>query len=369
MKNVSTSESRKRKLSVSDGSQQSKATASTEFGILVELCERESIEIIQRFVRAGADVNAPDDIGLTPLHVACTYKRLDVVKFLLESGADVRQVDNEGKTALELVSSIYRYTVEYPPEIIMSLLEHDSTPNTITDIILTSAASCGHIEIAKLLLDRRAPGSDTKPIWVALRNACRQSRVNFAKLLLQHGATFAEADADLSKPSCLYMAVDSNAPNCLEMVTLIVDNGADTYGEPSKLTSAFWRACDTGKGKVEVIKLLLARGADINTTGNRGLTLLLRSCRKGRIDIFKLLLANGADPNIAFDNGTTPLMLAALYMKYNRIKPLLEAGADVTAVDDEGKSVLDYLEGKAELLELCKLHVEKNRPSLKPLLK
>ena len=369
MQNKSTSESRKRKLSFGVDLKQSERSEFTESCILIDLCEKESIEIIQRFVRAGADVNTCDDSGHTPLHLACIYKRPDVVNFLLKSGANVKQVDKGGETALDFVSRIYRYSVDYPPEIIMALLEHDTTPGTITDGILTSAASCGHKEIAKLLLGRRAPGSDTKPISVALRNACRQSRADMAKLLLRHGATFAEADADSSRPSCLYLAIDTNASNCLEMVTLILDNGADAYGEPSKLTSALWRACDTGKGNTKVVELLLAREADINTTGNRGLTLLLRSCRKGRIDIFKLLLANGADPNLAFDNDTTPLMLAALYCKYNRIKPLLEAGADVTAVDDDGKSVLDYLEGKAELLELCKLYVEKNRPSLKPLLK
>ena len=250
--------------------------------------------------------------------------------------------------------------MDYPPEIIMALLEHDTTLRTITDGILASAASCGHMEIAKLLLGRRAPGSDTKTISVALRNACRQSRVNMANLFLQHGATFAEADENSSGRSCLYLAIDTNAPNCLEMVTLILDNGADAYGEPSKLVSALWRACDTAKGYTKLVELLLARGADVNATGNSGLTLLLSCCHKGRIDIFKLLLANGADPNLAFDNGMTPLMLAALYNKYNRIGPLLEAGADVTAVDDEGKSVLDYLEGKADMLELCWRYVEKN---------
>ena len=93
---MSTSESRKRKLNVSDDSKQAEGSAFIESCILIDLCEKESIEIIQRFVKAGADVNASDDIGHTPLHIACIYKRPDVVNFLLKCGADVKQVDKDG---------------------------------------------------------------------------------------------------------------------------------------------------------------------------------------------------------------------------------------------------------------------------------
>lgn len=366
---MSNSATRKRKSRVSDNSEPLNAKISVNYSVLVELCDNESLATIQKFVNDGGDVNSCDDKGQTLLHIACLHNRFNVANFLLESGADVNKVDIWRRNAFEVASKIYHSKSDYQPSIIEALLERGSSFTAANDIILVKTARSGHIEVAKLYLSRSAPGSDTKPVSIALRCACESSDVVMANLFLQHGGTFAEADACLSGLSCLYMAVDTNSTNCLEMVTLILDNGADVYGEPSKLIPAFWRACDTGKGNTLVVKLLLARGVDINAIGYRGLTLLMKSCHKGRIDIFELLLANGADPNLASDDGLTPLMLAAMCRKLNRIKPLLEAGADVTAVDADGKTVLDWLQENTDMLELCKRYVDRNRPSLQPLLK
>ena len=316
-------------------------------------------------------MNICDNKGQGPLHIACIYSRLEVVSFLLESGADVKQVDKDGKTALGLASKFYCNAQAYPPAVILALLAHDIS-SSVSSQVLTKAVNCEHVELAKLVLSRRAETGDDKLISAALRHACKKSSTDMIKLLLQYGAKVAEADAfseGSNGQSCLMSAICANTPNCLEMVTLILDNGADVYGKPSQLTLPFWKACDTGKGNIKVVKLLLARGVDINATNSKGCTILVKSSHRGRLDIFKLLLKSGADPNLATVSGITPLIYAAKWGKLNRVKPLLEAGADVTAITNKGKSTLDYLQGHTEMLELCEAYVERNRPSLQPLLK
>ena len=362
---MSASITKKRK--VSDARKHSEANHLPETKISIDF--NANLETIQKFVNDGGDVNASDQNGRTHLHFACYNDRLDVVSFLLSSGADINKLDTWGRNALEVASKIYHDTSEYQPAIIMALLEKGSKCTSATDIILNKAALSNHIELATLYLSRLTPeGRDLRSISVALKYACRQSNIDMIKLLLNHGATFAEADDALSGLSCLYSVIHKNAPNCLEVVTLILDNGMDANGKPSDPIPALWRFCDTGRGDEKLIKLMLSHGADINTRGYRGSTLLIQSCHRDRIEIFKLLLANGADPNLATDDGFTPLIVAATRKKYNCIKPLLEAGADVTAVENEGKSVLDYLEGNSAKRELCKRYIDKNRPSLKPLL-
>jgi Arf-GAP/coiled-coil/ANK repeat/PH domain-containing protein len=52
-----------------------------------------------RFLTArGANVNAPDARGCTPLHVAYEFGRHDLVRALLACGANPRAVDHQGRT-------------------------------------------------------------------------------------------------------------------------------------------------------------------------------------------------------------------------------------------------------------------------------
>jgi ankyrin repeat protein len=47
-----------------------------------------------------------------------------------------------------------------------------------------------------------------------------------------------------------------------------------------------------------MVKLLLDHGADVDLRNNDGWTALMNACGRGYNDIVKLLLAKGADPNI-----------------------------------------------------------------------
>jgi len=58
------------------------------------------IEQIKSLISGGADVNAKDDNGETPLHNAVILANKDVIELLIASGADVNAKDNQGRTPL-----------------------------------------------------------------------------------------------------------------------------------------------------------------------------------------------------------------------------------------------------------------------------
>jgi len=58
--------------------------------------------LMQYLLLKGADVNKPDQRGMTPLHYAAFGGCKFCILYLLQSGADVNQVNQEGKTALAL---------------------------------------------------------------------------------------------------------------------------------------------------------------------------------------------------------------------------------------------------------------------------
>ena len=61
---------------------------------------RDDVELVESLLRAGADVDAANDYGVTPLTLACTNRNAAVVEQLLGAGADPNATTEMGETAL-----------------------------------------------------------------------------------------------------------------------------------------------------------------------------------------------------------------------------------------------------------------------------
>ncbi|OGV97496.1 MAG: hypothetical protein A3I04_02140 [Nitrospinae bacterium RIFCSPLOWO2_02_FULL_39_110] len=73
----------------------------------------------------------------------------------------------------------------------------------------------------------------------------------------------------------------------------------------------YYHPVASDEGYLDIVKILLADGADVNKKDNDGSTALIEAVGKGHIDIVKVLLAAGADPDAENDNGVTALWMAS----------------------------------------------------------
>ena len=83
-----------------------------------EAAEQGNLADVKRHLQRGADVNAKDNDGYTPLMAAAINGNPDVVKVLMEKGADVNARAEDGNTALELAK------VNRHPDVVEFLKQH-----------------------------------------------------------------------------------------------------------------------------------------------------------------------------------------------------------------------------------------------------
>jgi hypothetical protein len=126
----------------------------------------------------------------------------------------------------------------------------------------------------------------------------------------------------------------------IEVLRLLLDKGAQVDLTANDGTTSLMIASQYGH--VEIVKLLLDKGANVDLQTSEGVSALIKASELGRVDVIKLLLENGANPNLSRKDGTTALILSSKYQNYEVAKLLLEKGANLELKDEAGKTALDY---------------------------
>jgi uncharacterized protein len=128
-----------------------------------------------------------------------------------------------------------------------------------------------------------------------------------------------------------------------EVVKLLLDKGANVNIKTKEGITALMEA--SSGGYAEVVKLLLDKGADVNIKTDEGITALMEASsggyskkeifgkaqtaasERGCIEVIKLLLAKGANINVKNSKGETALVIAKDKGKTEIVGMLERAGA------------------------------------------
>ncbi len=101
---------------------------------------------------------------------------------------------------------------------------------------------------------------------------------------------------------------------------------------------------DVEKKRIDIVKFLLEKGADINKTDKDGWTALHWAAWSGMGNIVDLLLNSNANVNTLDKNGQSALMVASIRGNNEIVSMLLAKGADKSFKNKEGKSAYDLAE-------------------------
>ena len=99
-------------------------------------------------------------------------------------------------------------------------------------------------------------------------------------------------------------------------------------------------------GYVDLMKVLLAAGADPNRQDQHQDTPLMAAVRIGSRDAVKLLLDSRADPNKRDGSGRTAMHWAARSGRVDIVRTVLDAGARIDDIDETGRTPMTYAREK-----------------------
>ncbi len=163
----------------------------------------------------------------------------------------------------------------------------------------------------------------------ALSMACAYGYIDFVEYLISEGADVNIQDT-MYRSSPLFTAVYTSE----EMTKLLLANGADIHLRSREGTTAFTMSVFgalNGSVTTDIASLLLEMGADVDETPAEGpvagYTCLMMIAGAGSPELVKYLLANGADINAEAKDGSTAMSMAMRENNTEMVALLKENGA------------------------------------------
>ena len=321
----------------------------------LQLAPGDSTGLITALMEAHAggivhDPNAHDAFGYSALHAAARANSPRLIAALVAAGADVDALDNDGYTPLLVAAGAKRRTGRNAPprtsnaEAITALAEAGANlearndwgwsalhfaASAESDVAAEFAVLSALIEAGADLQARERNG------WTALRMASWTSHM--AAIV-----TLAEAEPDNNSfAAVLALAANDPAPTAL-VEAGVNPNARDDRGQTVLHHAIRWHDSDA----LAALAALVEAGADLNAIDGYGDTPLHRAVQQNNAAMIAALAAAGADVEARDTSGRTALQVAAFEGEPDMVAALLEAGAGLEARDPRGRTALHFAAGR-----------------------
>jgi ankyrin repeat protein len=344
--------------------------ATNRYGIaaIALACESGGAAILEKLIAAGVSANATGPYGETALHTCAHSGKVEAAKVLIAHGASLDAGDNwRGQTPLMWAAA------EGHPDMMRALIEAGADVNARSTIIAWERQRTSEPR------DKWLPPGGLTPMLFAAREGC----VDCVKVLISSGADANIVDPDQYSP--LVLALINGH---FDVAGALIDAGANLNMQDKVGRTALWAAVDAHTmpssnrpapretddtlSSMDVITKLLDRGANVDvplraqvpyrTKLDRGgdgvlgagTTPLLRAAKAGDVPVIKMLLARGANPRAATSRGNVNAIMMTANVSTREedmtgrnktqkeaiesIRLLLAAGTDINGVDTQGRT-------------------------------
>jgi len=320
-------------------------------------------EVIRFLIAHGADVDYPDENGMSPLTIAILNRSnfavevllthwanpnpevmwngmpllelallLDdktTAKLLVDAGADVNcALHGNWKDFSLLTLSMAKKDLEFARILINAGAKLNYENNTVKSPLVVAVQWNLPIEFKRMLIEK---GADVNVKYIAnpgAKNPLFQSLLYdiIQKKDVELARDFVNAGADLNQMDYLSCSIIKKLP--ADFINLLLIKGADVNGcptSPGGPLSGALHVKDLG-----MIQFLVSQGADVNLHHPEGLPILLQAVQIGDLNLVKCLVDLGADVNITVNlrgEQRSPLKVALNLGKAEIVQYLFYHGA------------------------------------------
>lgn len=293
-------------------------------------CTDGHLRFVQRFLEEGAEINAQNSLGETPLLISLKEGDVELTNFLLQNGADFTIKTNSRDSCLHYSAAkgntcFVEYFLKRGVEIDCLNIQ-EKTP-----LFVALEGDVGHIVL--LLLDK---GADVFKV----------TQQSFLHKIIGHDLfhlldTFLDKGLDIDRKdrygfTPLMQAIDDQK---IAVAWILLERGADVNAVNNSGSTSLHFAAD--KGFEDLVLELIKRGALIDKKNFFGDTPLLGALQQGYTVVADILLDYGADPFVKDGRNSYAMHYAITKGCYEALEVVLKRGFDVDKRDDSGCTPLD----------------------------
>lgn len=267
----------------------------------------------------------------TPLHLAAVNGRENSIRYLVSVGAQLNAKDVEGYTPLmlavraeQLGATILLLTLGAPRE-----RHNDET-------LLTMASESGGLKLLSYLLKNKITEGEED-----LKQALGRARNIGAVLTFED-----EYPGILQSEKGAYAMRFAAFGGRKETIKALNDAGVDIDSVSNTKWTTFLLAAEGGHSAC--LRILLERGSKRDVKNKDGWNALHLAAAKGHLECLDLLLDSGMKINSINPNRDSPLSIAAAYGRAKCVTMLLDRGANINHVNRDGLTALDCAENENE---------------------
>lgn len=343
---------------------------------------------ILALLRFKADINLPNEQGITPLMWAALVHKPEAVKLLVEQGANADSADNTGRTFFTIAqtyphnSPVRKGAEQLTACRALLLAAAQGDENRVKELLaqdrslvnchyqdsypLAAAIWSGNLGVVSLLLKEGADPIGQRGLS-NLSRAILKENVAIVSALLQAGADpfiteitditpedYARASSNRDiialieqyhrwRGAFFKAVLDRNEKRAFELLNQspVYVNARDQHGRTPlrvALDNQLW----------DVAHALYTRGANINENFNeKEVTPLMQAASQGNVQAVQFLLRHKAAVDAKDHQGLTALAYAAKADHSNIVQLLLDAGTDLSLRDYTGHDVVEDVHNPA----------------------
>jgi ankyrin repeat protein len=285
----------------------------------------------------GADVNGSDKDGTRPLHWAVRADELEIADLLLKAGAEATAQNRLGLTAASLAAANGNGAM------LRKLLARGASANQVEksgESLLMVATRSGSADAVRSILERGADANAQAPQLqlTALMLAAEAGHADVVRALLEHKADLNARSQSSAAPTRKMPCAGQTG--CGSHGAGIVRGGLPEQGYrgpiPGDMNALMYAVRE---GHVDVARLLLDAGSDVNAVDKNDITPLFIAIGNNHIPMARFLIERGANINAKDWYGRTPLFAAVemrdVDLHYTTFEQMVTA--------EDRKTILDFI--------------------------